>query len=44
MQFILAVFLKTGLKLYLSMVIQISEISIGGHEVAEVAFFLFAAC
>lgn len=44
MQFVLAVFLKTGLKLHLSMVIQISEIFIGGHEVAEVASFLFAGC
>lgn len=26
------------------MVIQISEIFIGGHEVAEVASFLFAGC
>lgn len=26
------------------MVIQISEIFIGGHEVAEVASFLFAVC
>lgn len=44
MQFVLAVFLKTGLKLHLSMVIPISEIFIGGCEVAEVASFLFAGC
>lgn len=44
MQFVLVVFLKAGLKLQLSMVIQISEIFIGGHEVAEVASFLIAVC